>query len=190
MGVSVLKGAFTSLLGGLPLFLSASEGFRIFAAMWVGIIIIAVLHGFLFVPAVMYEVWELYKCCCSKYKDEIPRKSATSTGRTMESAKDVPRPSDMSIHSNGQMQNSIPLETIMSERESNPNTKNDILQTSQSPQMNNIEQKNDILQTSQSPQMNNIDQKNDTASVVVEPTDRDKNSLELNEATLAEMLDI
>ena len=60
MGLSVLKGAFTSLLGGLPLLISNSEGFRIFGAMWISIILIATLHGFFFVPAILYEVYNFY----------------------------------------------------------------------------------------------------------------------------------
>ena len=61
MGLSVLKGAFTSLLGGLPLLLTSSQGFRIFGVMWIAIIVIAVLHGFLFVPSVLYEVFSFYR---------------------------------------------------------------------------------------------------------------------------------
>eukprot|EP01084_Bolivina_argentea_P041438 76471_1 len=61
MGTSVLNGAFTSVLGGIPLLFSQSSGFRIFGAMWVSIIVIAVLHGFLFVPAVLGEGWTIYR---------------------------------------------------------------------------------------------------------------------------------
>jgi len=60
MGTSVMKGAFTSLLGGLPLLLSNSQGFRTFAVMWIAIIVIAVLHAFLFVPAVFAEFYKIH----------------------------------------------------------------------------------------------------------------------------------
>merc|ERR1712113_68049 len=55
MGTSVLKGAFTTLLGVVALAFSKSEAFRIFFNMFLGIIIIAVAHDILLVPALLGE---------------------------------------------------------------------------------------------------------------------------------------
>ena len=55
MGVSVLKGAFTTLLGGFPLSFSKSTGFKIFYLMYVGVIFISILHGMILTPALLGE---------------------------------------------------------------------------------------------------------------------------------------
>eukprot|EP01084_Bolivina_argentea_P008424 15777_1 len=61
MGTSVLKGAFTTFLGVVALAFSKSEAFRIFFNMFLGIIIIAVAHGVLLVPALLGEFKFIYK---------------------------------------------------------------------------------------------------------------------------------
>ena len=69
MGVGVAKGAFTTLLGIFTLIFSQSEAFRVFFVMFCGIIIISVLHGFLFVPAILAECPFIYT-----QSDEIKQK--------------------------------------------------------------------------------------------------------------------
>ena len=61
MGVGVTKGAMTTMLGVIMLAFSQSEVFRVFFVMFCGIVVIAFLHGFLFVPAIMGEIPWLYK---------------------------------------------------------------------------------------------------------------------------------
>ena len=61
MGGSVLKGAITTGLGGLPLLLSTSKGFQYFYYMVSGILISAVLHGLVLVPALLGELPWIYK---------------------------------------------------------------------------------------------------------------------------------
>merc|ERR1712190_76428 len=61
MGVSVCKGAFTTLLGALSLSISQSQAFRQFFYMFSGIIIIAVAHGMIFTPALLGELPFIYK---------------------------------------------------------------------------------------------------------------------------------
>jgi len=61
MGVSVCKGAFTTLLGALLLSVSQSQAFRQFFYMFSGIIIIAVAHGMIFTPALLGELPFIYK---------------------------------------------------------------------------------------------------------------------------------
>ena len=55
MGIGVFTGAFTTFIGIMTLIFSQSEAFRVFFLMFVGIILLALLHGFLFVPAIMAE---------------------------------------------------------------------------------------------------------------------------------------
>ena len=56
MGVSVIKGGWTTFLGCLALSGSASASFRSFFVLFVGIILISLLHGLIFVPAVIGEI--------------------------------------------------------------------------------------------------------------------------------------
>eukprot|EP01084_Bolivina_argentea_P108453 193825_1 len=61
MGSSVLKGAFTTFLGVVALAFSQSQAFRIFFFMFLGIIVIAVAHGVILVPALLGEFRFIYK---------------------------------------------------------------------------------------------------------------------------------
>ena len=61
MGVGVTKGAMTTMLGVCMLAFSQSQAFRTFFWMFCGIVVIAFLHGLLFVPAIMGEIKWLYK---------------------------------------------------------------------------------------------------------------------------------
>eukprot|EP01083_Nonionella_stella_P265694 899724_1 len=60
-GTSVLKGAFTTFLGVIALAFSQSQAFRIFFLMFLGIIIIAMAHGIILVPAVLGEIKYVYQ---------------------------------------------------------------------------------------------------------------------------------
>ena len=60
MGIDVCKGALTTLAGVIPLYFSQSEAFRIFFFMFCGIVLIAILHGLLFVPAILGEIPCIY----------------------------------------------------------------------------------------------------------------------------------
>jgi len=60
MGTSVSKGAFTTFLGAVSLMFSQSEAFRIFFKMFSGIIIIAVAHGMILVPALLGQMRFMY----------------------------------------------------------------------------------------------------------------------------------
>eukprot|EP01084_Bolivina_argentea_P266602 452211_1 len=55
IGISVMKGAWTTFLGALCLVFSSSQAFRVFFKMFVGIILIAVTHGLLLTPAILME---------------------------------------------------------------------------------------------------------------------------------------
>eukprot|EP01084_Bolivina_argentea_P213695 362852_1 len=61
MGGSVFKGALTTLLGGFPLIFSTSKGFTVFYAMVAGIVMCAVLHGMILVPALLAEFPCIYQ---------------------------------------------------------------------------------------------------------------------------------
>ena len=61
MGIDVSKGALTTFCGIVPLFLSRSEAFRVFCQMFTGVIVIAILHGLLFVPAILGEIPFVYR---------------------------------------------------------------------------------------------------------------------------------
>ena len=67
-GVSVLKGAFTTLLGGFPLAFSNSKGFKLFYLMYSGVIFISILHGMIFTPALLGE----FQCLLSHKKQRKP----------------------------------------------------------------------------------------------------------------------
>ena len=56
MGVGVSKGAWTTFLGCVILVFSQSAAFRTFFYMFSGVIIIALAHGILLVPALLGEV--------------------------------------------------------------------------------------------------------------------------------------
>ena len=60
MGTGVAKGSMTTFLGIMTLIFSQSQAFRVFFIMFCGIILIAVLHGFLFVPAVLGEFQAIF----------------------------------------------------------------------------------------------------------------------------------
>lgn len=59
-GSSVMKGAISTLLGGLSLAFAKSIAFRSFFFMYAGIILIAVFHGMILAPAIMGEFHSIY----------------------------------------------------------------------------------------------------------------------------------
>ena len=82
IGIGVTKGAFTTFLGVVPMAFSQSEAFRSFFIMLSGIIIISVLHGFLFIPAVMGQFSCIYQdnvsCKCCKRSTDKQEQSRTT----------------------------------------------------------------------------------------------------------------
>merc|ERR1712083_1192110 len=60
MGVSVCKGAFTTFVGVLCLALAHAEAFRIFFKMFIGIVVIAIVHGMILTPALLAECRFVY----------------------------------------------------------------------------------------------------------------------------------
>eukprot|EP01084_Bolivina_argentea_P185134 319272_1 len=72
----------------------------------------------------------------------------------------------------------------MSETECNGDTKNDISQIPHTPRITNVDNID-----CESGAISGIEQKNESPRVAIERTDRDAVSLQLNEATLAELMD-
>ena len=66
IGTGVAKGGFTTFLGVLTLAFSGSAAFRSFFIMFGGIICISIVHGFLFIPAILGE----FKCFYSNQKQQ------------------------------------------------------------------------------------------------------------------------
>ena len=60
IGIDVGKGALTTFLGVMCLAFSKSGAFRVFFFMFCGIVVIAIFHGLLLVPALLGEMKWLY----------------------------------------------------------------------------------------------------------------------------------
>jgi len=83
MGTSVLLGAFTTLIGVIPLCFSDSEIFRVFFYTFLGITGLSSLHGLVFIPVVLSLVGP--RC-------PMHEKKRCETSDTEESAVDNPEP--------------------------------------------------------------------------------------------------
>lgn len=60
MGASVFNGGFSTFLGILLLAAAKSNGFRNFFKVLFGTVMFGVLHGLLFAPLVLYELYTWY----------------------------------------------------------------------------------------------------------------------------------
>ena len=95
MGIGVTKGALTTFLGVMTLIFSQSEAFRVFFFMFCGIVVIAILHGILFVPAVMGEVPWIY-LNVDRVPDKIKRQLTIDVHVSVEVASNhVNKPSEV-----------------------------------------------------------------------------------------------
>ncbi len=86
MGASVCKGAWTTFLGSLALIFSQSQAFRTFFLMFVGIIIIAALHGLLFVPSILGEFYTFFPGDDWKEASELRKKQERPVGSAVYSS--------------------------------------------------------------------------------------------------------
>ena len=99
MGIGVTKGALTTLLGVMTLIFSQSQAFRVFFFMFCGIVTIAILHGILFVPAIMGQLSCIY-LNVDRVPDKIKKQLTIDVHVSVEVASnhDVNNPSDIDFN--------------------------------------------------------------------------------------------
>ena len=91
MGAGVVKGAWTTFIGVFALAFSSSEAFRAFFALFAGIIVVALLHGVLFVPAILGELPWLFP---KEDEHDIEFKDGNETEQENKDKEETPKPDD------------------------------------------------------------------------------------------------